>query len=156
MVFLSIKNLTNSDAQGVLAGIKRSLENLGLPHEKGSPLVPNGLRGDGCSTNRGASSGVQALFKHEFPWFLFSWCVAHRLELVLKDALSSTYFKEVNEVLLRLYYMYKNSPKKMRGLYELHLAYKGTFPFLEGSVKPKRASGTRWICHKLSALKVFC
>ena len=126
-----------------------------LRHQEGTPPTPVGLGGDGCSTNRGAISGVQALFKKEFPWFSFSWCVAHRLELALKDALSTTYFKEVDEVLLRLYYLYENSPKKLRGLYELHLAYKENFQFQEGAVKPKRASGTRWICHKLSALKVL-
>lgn len=69
--------------------------------------------------------------------------------------LPTLYFNEVDEVLLRLYYLYENSPKKLRGLYELHLAYKETFKFQEGAVKPKRATGTRWICHKLSALKVL-
>lgn len=113
----------------------------------GIPPVPIGLGGNGCSTNRGASSGVQEPFKQEFPWFLFSWCVAHCLELALKDALSSYYFKEVDEVLLRLYYMYENNPKKTSGLYDIHLAYKRTFPSLEGSAKPKRASVTGWICH---------
>lgn len=93
MGFLSIENLRSSDAQGVLAGIKRSLENLELRQQEGTPPTPVGLGGDNCSTNRGAISGVPALFKKEFPWFSFSWCVAHRLELALKDALSTTYFK---------------------------------------------------------------
>ena len=81
--------------------------------------------------------------------------MAHRLELALKDALSNTYFKEVDELLLRLYHLYENSPKRLRGLYELHTAYKQTFEFEEGSVKPKRATGTRWISHKLGALKIL-
>lgn len=81
--------------------------------------------------------------------------MAHRLELALKDALSSTYFKEVDEALLRMYYMYEKSPKKMRGLDEIYKAYKETFDFAEGSLKPKRASGTRWIAHKLDALKLL-
>jgi len=98
---------------------------------------------------------VQALFKKEFPWFSFSWCVAHHLELALTDTLSTTYFKEVDEVLLRLYYLYKKSPKKLRGLYELHMAHKDNFQFQEGTVKGKRVSGTLWICHKLYALKVL-
>ena len=153
MGFLS--NLKSLDAQGVLAGIKKSLENLELRHQEGTPLTPVGLGEDGCSTNRGATSGVQALFKKEFPWFSFSWCVAHHLEWALTDALSTTYFKEVDEVLLRLYYFYKKSPKKLRGLYEFHLAYKEDFQFQEGAVKGKRASGTRWICHKLCALEVL-
>ena len=53
------------------------------------------------------------------------------------------YFKEVDELLLRLYYLYENSPKRLRGLYELHTAYKQTFVFEQGSVKSKRATGTR-------------
>ena len=153
--FLSIENLKSSTAQGVVDGIKMSLENLGLPNVGEISPIPVGLGGDGCSTNRGETNGVQALFKREFSWFLFVWCVAHRLELALKDALSTTYFKKVDEVLLRLYYLYENSPKKLRGLKELHLAYKDTFQFVEGSVKPKRASGTRWISHKLAALKLL-
>ena len=81
--------------------------------------------------------------------------MAHRLELALKDALSSTYFKEVDEALLRMYYMYEKSPKKMRGLDEIYKAYKETFNFAEGSLKPKRANGIRWIAHKLDALKLL-
>lgn len=152
---LSIEDLESSDAQGVLHGIKQSLQNLKLQQDETLHPVPIGLGGDGCSTNRGTNNGVQALFKLQYPWVIFSWCVAHRLELALKDALNTTYFKEVDEVLLRLYYLYEKSPKKLRGLYELHLAYKETFEFLENSVKPKRSSGTRWISHKLAALKIL-
>ena len=90
--FLSIQNLRSSDAQGVLAALKMSLENLGLSQEGEIPPTPIGLGWDGCSTNRGQTSGVQALFKKEFPWFVFSWCVAYRLELALKDALNSIQF----------------------------------------------------------------
>ena len=65
------------------------------------------------------------------------------------------YFKEVDELLLRLYYLYENSPKRLRGLYELHTAYKQTFVFEQGSVKSKRATGTRWISHNLDALEIL-
>ena len=34
------------------------------------------------------------MLKKQFPWFVFVWCVAHRLELALKDSLSRTFFKE--------------------------------------------------------------
>ena len=85
--FLSLENLKNSTAQGVLEGIKTSLKNLGLPNVGEIPPIPVGLGGDGCSTNRGETNGVQALFKKEYSWCLFVWCVAHRLELALKDAL---------------------------------------------------------------------
>lgn len=45
--------------------------------------------------------------------------VPHRLELSLKDALNSVVFKEVNNIILRLYYLYKESLKKLRQLQEL-------------------------------------
>ena len=41
------------------------------------------------------------------------WCLAHRLELSIKDALCSTHFKAIDELLLQVYYVYENSPKKM-------------------------------------------
>ena len=39
------------------------------------------------------------------------WCLAHRLELAIKDALHGTAFDLVDEMLLRLYYLYEKSPK---------------------------------------------
>ena len=155
MGFLSLENLHSSTAEGVVSGIKHALESLGLADIGMPPPSPIGLGGDGSSTNRGEKGGVIAILKKEFPWFLFVWCVAHRLELALKDALKGTYFKEVDDCLLRLYYLYEKSPKKLRGLEELHSSYKQCLQFVEGSLKPKRASGTRWILHKLSALKVL-
>ena len=155
MGFLSVENLTSSTAEGVVGGIKSALESLGLSDVGMPPPSPIGLGGDGCNTNRGEKGGVIALLKKEFPWFVFVWCVAHRLELALKDGLNGTYFKEVDECLLRLYYLYEKSPKKMRGLEELYNSYKQCLEFVEGSLKPKRASGTRWILHKVCALKLL-
>ena len=76
-------------------------------------------------------------------------------KLALKDAFSSTHFKEIDDCLLKLYYLYKKSPKRLQGLRELSNIYKDSLEFVEGSVKPKRASRTRWIIHKLNALKVL-
>ena len=48
--FLSIQNLRSSDAQGVLAALKMSLENLGLSQEgEIPPPTPIGLGGDGVT-----------------------------------------------------------------------------------------------------------
>jgi len=43
------------------------------------------------------------------------WCLAHRLELAVKDALSGTFFDSVNEVLLRLYYSIRKIAKEVKG-----------------------------------------
>ena len=43
---------------------------------------------------------------------------AHCLELAINDAFKSTFFSAVDELLLRVYYLYKNSPKKCHELNE--------------------------------------
>ena len=88
MGFFSTEKIASSDAPGVLDGIKRSLDTLGL--KKLSCTQPSllGLGSEGCSSNRGETGGVQALFCNE---------LAHRLELALKDALSSAYFMRLGE-----------------------------------------------------------
>ena len=49
----------------------------------------------------------------------WSWCLAHRLELAVKDALKGTSFDLINDMLLRLHYIYEKSPKKCRELEEV-------------------------------------
>ena len=51
-----------------------------------------GLGCDGCSANMG-DKGLRGLLKQSLPWVVVFWCVAHRLELALKDALKATFFQ---------------------------------------------------------------
>ena len=44
------------------------------------------------------------------------WCLGHRLELSLKDALKTTFFASINELLVQICFMYEKSPKKCREL----------------------------------------
>ena len=57
-------------------------------------------------------------------------------------------------MLLKMYLLYKKAPKKLRQLEELHNLYQETMEFDEGGVKPKKSSGSRWISHKLAAMKM--
>ena len=75
------------------------------------------------------------------------------MELAIKDALNGTAFDLIDEMLLRLYYLYKKSPKKCRELEEVVSDLKECLLFQDGGVKPIRASGSRWISHKLAAIK---
>ena len=68
---------------------------------------------DGAMVNRGEKDGVISILQRHLPWVIYVWCVAHHLELALKDALQGTIFDDVDEVLLCLYYLYENSPKKL-------------------------------------------
>ena len=50
-------------------------------------------------------------WREQFLWLVFVWCVTHQLELALSGTLSTTEFADVNEMLLRMYYLYKSLPK---------------------------------------------
>ena len=43
------------------------------------------------------------------------WCLAHRLELAVKDALKSTAFDAVDDMLLKLYYLYEQELMSAEG-----------------------------------------
>ena len=114
-----------------------------------------GFGGDGASVNHGKKQSVKAILREENPWLTFGWCVAHRLELALKDCLNGTAFDDIDEIILRLHYLYKKSPKKLRQLKELVTIYEEAEEFESSSYRPKKASGTRWIAHKVASLEVI-
>ena len=53
-----------------------------------------------------AGNGLKGYLEDNCPWIVKFWCLAHRLELSVKDALKSTYFSTIDNV---LYYLYENS-----------------------------------------------
>ena len=83
------------------------------------------------------------------------WCLAHRLELSLKDALGSTYFSVIDDMLMRIYYLYEKSPKKCVELAdvvdELKQCLEESDMPTRGN-RPLRACGTRFVAHKVAAL----
>ena len=71
---------------------------------------------DGASVNVGIHSGMKTKMQEVIPWLSWAWCFSHRLELACKDAFTSSLFSEIDEMLLRLFYLYCNSPKKSKEL----------------------------------------
>ena len=47
------------------------------------------------------------------------WCLAHRIELAIKDALNGTAFELIDEMLLRLYYLYEKVQRSSGSLKKL-------------------------------------
>jgi hypothetical protein len=72
-----------------------------------------------------------------------------------KDALSSQLFKDIDDMLLRLYYLYSKSPKKSRELSDIVEDLSEVFEFPKGGNMPIRSQGSRWINHKRRALQRF-
>lgn len=114
-----------------------------------------GIGCDGANVNMG-DNGLKGKIKEHVPWIVLFWCLAHCLEIALKDALANTFFSSVDELLLRLYYLYEKSGKKCRELEYVVQALKQCLESSEmpstGGNRPLRACGTRFIAHKVAAL----
>lgn len=153
MSYLAIHKPQHVTAEGLFESLKYGLQCLGIQsitQETCSKLV--GIATDGAAANI-AGKGLKGLVEREQEWIFWMWCLAHRLELAIKDALRDTSFNLLDEMLLRLYYLYEKSPNKCTELESIVTDLKGAFQLNEGGVRPIRACGTRWICHKLSAMR---
>ena len=107
---------------------------------------------DGASANI-AANGLKGHLEKDVPWILMFWCLYHRLELALKDALKANpTFLAVDEMLLRLYFLYEKSPKKcgeLKDIVEAMASFVDEYEFPSSGVnKPLRACGTRFIATK--------
>ena len=112
----------------------------------------DGVGTDGASANI-AAAGLKGLVEGRLSWVFWMWCMAHRLELAVKDALKATAFDSIDDLLLRLYYLYEKSPKKCSELEDIVTDLKECLSFDDAGIKPVRASGSRWVAHKLNAMK---
>ena len=93
--------------------------------------------------------GLRSLLEEPMPWIVVFWCLAHRLELSLKDALKKTFFSAIDDMLMHLYYLYEKSPKKCKELSEVVANLKLCLDTSELSnqrgIRPICACGTRFI-----------
>ena len=151
--YFKVNRPSSVSAEGLFQVLVDTLQSLGITavsQEECAKLV--GIGTDGAAANV-ASAGLKGLVEDKLPWVFWMWCLAHRLELAIKDALKGTFFDQIDEMLLRLYYIYERSPKKCRQLEEIITHLKEYLLTGDGGVKPVRASGSRWIGHKWGAMK---
>ena len=116
-----------ADANGIIKAITKSFNEVNINYL--DKLV--GFGSDGASVNRGDKEGIKTIIQWENEWLTFGWCVAHWLKLTIKDALKGTPLDDTDKLLLRLYYLYKKSPKKLRQLKQLSILYEES-TFSEG------------------------
>lgn len=159
--YLSVASPKSVDARGLLRCLSHCLSPLGIEdildqksvlETEGRPVLIGGGT-DGASANISEQNGMMGLMQSAHPWLVWAWCYAHRLELACKNALTSTTFKSIEEMLLRLYFLYEKSPKKIRELEEIVEDLKEVFEFPPSGNKPIRSQGSRWINHKRKALQ---
>ena len=117
--YLAVTNPNKADANGLLQCLGEVLKNIlqiqnicecSKVLEAKPVLVGGGT--DGASVNIAHHTSIKSKLQHCLPWIYWSWCYAHRLELSSKNGLVSVLFKSIEEILLRLYYIYEKSPKK--------------------------------------------
>ena len=106
---------------------------------------------DGAAVNSSSKSGLISLLKEDFHWVSFIWCFSHRLELGLKDSLKD-FIKPLEQSLINLFQLYKRSSKKLRELKQLASILRNVYCFENDSIRPEKATGTRWIDHKMRAM----
>ena len=65
----------------------------------------------------------------------------------MKDTFVGTFFKDIDKMLVKLYYLYRKSPLRLRELKTFGDMYERSI------LKPCKSYGTRWIVHKLKAME---
>ena len=153
MSYLYVSRPKIVDGKGLIDCLEDSLRRLGIEAmnaEQCKMLV--GIGTDGASANI-AAAGLKGFVEKEVPWLYWSWCLAHHVELAVKDALKGISFDLIDDMLLRLYYIYEKSPKMCRAMEEIIKDLKQFLQFDDMGIKPLRACGSRCVSHKLSAMK---
>ena len=88
--------------KGLFSVLEAGLKGLGITEistEKCAKLVEIGTDGESANT---AVSGLKGLVEEHSNWVFWMWCLAHHLELAIKDAMKPTAFILVDELSLRL------------------------------------------------------
>ena len=110
--FFAVQQLSHGTGQNLYDCLKKAMAYMEVtPLEWKSKMI--GLGCDGTNSNLGSGSGLKENIQKDVPWVIVSWCLAHRLELSIKDALNASFFKSIDEMLLQIYYVYENSPKNL-------------------------------------------
>lgn len=104
---------------------------------------------DGANVNTGIYNGLLTQLQDERPWMLKIHCVNHRIELSVKDAMDTAYFKEAEKFYTSNYYLLRNSgslKSKLKASAEaLNITY---YPLT-------KAHGTRFVGHRKKAYTRF-
>ena len=86
--FMAVRQPTSANVAVLFKYFKQTMEYVNIPEaDWKAKLVGYGC--DGTSVNI-ACNGLNRYFEKAVPWIIMFWCLAHHLELAVKDALKST------------------------------------------------------------------
>ena len=140
--FFSIETPSHTTAEGLKEAISSALKRTRMT-EFHTKLADFNV--DDTSVNTGIHKVLAQLLHESSPCLNVVHCFNHRFELAIKDMLKATFFKDINTLLNKLYYLYRKNPKHLLELHKFSEAYEKSMP------KPAKANGTRWISHKFTS-----
>ena len=85
--FFAVHHLSRGTGEGLYICVKKTLDMTPLEWQ----YKMTGLGCDGTNANIGSRSGLKGHLKKDITWLIVSWCLAHRLELSVKDAFKDTF-----------------------------------------------------------------
>jgi len=145
--YLSIEDIKNANAPGIISAIEKAFENSNISNWKDRLI---GMGSDGASVNLGVRGGVAALLRNDVGHLVSIHCVAHRLELAANNAIKKhRVMRDIQDMLNNVYKHYHYSPKVLRELREIADALE------EKVLKPTNLHGTRWLPHIHKALRIL-
>lgn len=103
---------------------------------------------DGESVNTGIHNTLGVKMKTDAPWLSVTHCFNHKLKLAVKDRVDKIFFKDVDNLLFKLHYLHRKSPKHLRRLNIFEEIGDQSMP------KPYKSYGTQWITHKIKAMEI--
>ena len=108
MKFSSVDTPQHAHADGLKQCIEDSFQRIVI-----TPMSSRlaSMNVDGATANTGIHSGLGVKFKETAPWISVIHCFNHRLELAVKDMFDGTFFKYIDTMLVKVYYLYRKSPK---------------------------------------------
>ena len=102
MAYFKVARPKSVTGEGLFELVHDTLKHFGIQaidHDNCKKLI--GFGTDGASANI-ANAGLEEIFERKLEWIYWSWCLAHRLELAIKNALKGSYFESIDEMLLKL------------------------------------------------------
>ena len=132
--YFSVESVKNASAAGIHENTQTAFNRFGVTKFEDRIV---GLNADGASVNMGPLNGLGKIVRDSALWLQLVHCFNHRIKLALKDAFDTSPFGDIDNMLMKLYYLYEKSPKRYRELKELSEAYANSVP------KPFKAHGTR-------------
>ena len=113
---MKLQAVENANADGLVAALDSAFADFGFTSAKWKVKLV-GFGADGAAVNLGVCHSVSTMLRSTAPWMIQIHCMAHRLELALKDCFKDTRFQRtIVETLTTIYYFYTNSPKRLREL----------------------------------------